>query len=466
MFRSARALTLLWTVFLSYGIQWVLARLLGRKRLAARFERVNRKNAERIASGFMRLGGVFIKLGQVLSVMGGFLPRAFGTALERLQDRVPPRPFSAVKGRLREALGEDALGRFQSFDEVPLAAASLAQVHRATTHDGREVAVKVLYPGIEKLIRRDLAVLRSVQPILRRLLPITRFDRVLEQLSAMLGRETDYSNERKNMERLREVFADRTDVVVPRVLDELTGGSVLTMTFEAGTKINDIAALEGAGLDRENVAKLLVDCYFTMLFRAQLFHADPHPGNFLVRRMESDASAATNGSGAPAKPCLVILDYGAVEHVTEALAEGMKQVVLGALMRDDAMVLLGLERMGFVAADGNRDFLASVGREYLGVLANVRIDDFSKLDREAVEKLSGFDQIRGKLREIMRNIEYPEGYFYVERTLVLLFGLVGQLAPRKGLPGLVGPMAAGAFLGAPRPAAAAAEATSPPGDAA
>ena len=128
MFRSARALLLFWTVFASYGIQWVLARVFGRRRLKARLERVHLKHADRIATGFVKLRGIFIKLGQVMSVLGGFLPRAYGNALEKLQDEVPPRRFSEIRGRLREALGDDALERFASFEHEPIAAASLAQV--------------------------------------------------------------------------------------------------------------------------------------------------------------------------------------------------------------------------------------------------------------------------------------------------------------------------------------------------
>ena len=418
-----------WTIFASYGIQWTLARVFGRRRLGKRLERVHRKNAERLASGFMRLRGVYIKLGQVLSVMGGFLPRAYGDALAQLQDQVPARPFAEIEGRLREALGDDPLGRFKSFNEEPIAAASLAQVHRATTQDGRDVAVKVLYPGIEALIRRDLGVLRSIAPVVTRLIVVNRLERVLDQLTAMLARETNYAHERQNMERIRRIIGNRNDVVIPTVIDELTNAGVLTMTFEAGTKISKHEELAEQGIDTEAVAKLLVECYFAMLFEERVFHADPHPGNFLVRP----------------GPELVVLDFGAVEEVTEPLAEGMKGVVLGAVTRDDDRILHGLERMGFVADDGDRELLKKVGRDYLKVLAHVRIDDFSKLDRETVEQLSGFQQVRGRLREVMRSVEYPEGYFYVERTLVLLFGLVGQLAPKMGLPGLVGPFAAKAF---------------------
>jgi ubiquinone biosynthesis protein len=431
--RSARALLLFWTIFASYGFGWVVARLRSEEERAAHWERVHRRNARRLAQGFMRLRGVFIKLGQVLSVLGGFLPKSFGAELEPLQDRVPSHPFREIEVRLIEAFGHAWVDRFESFELEPVAAASLAQVHRATLVDGREVAVKVLYPGVDELIRNDLAVLRSVEPIARRMFGLIHTGRVLAQLSEMLTHETNYANERRNIERMQRLFAGRDDVAVPQVIDDLCAGGVLTMSFEPGVKITDFEGLAAEGIDRERIAQLLVDCYFTMLFSERVFHADPHPGNFLVR--------ATKGKG----PVLVILDYGAVEEVSDSLANGMKTVVMGALAKDDEMILRGVETMGFVAEGGDRQLLGEVGRSYLKALADVRIEDFSRFDASTMRKLSGFDQTRGRLREIMRHVRYPDGFFYVERTLVLLFGLVGRLAPKTGLPGLVGPFAMRAF---------------------
>ncbi len=430
MLRPLRALALVLTILLSYGVHFLVAPLLGRGRAAKRLERVHEKNAERLFEGISRLRGPLIKLGQVLSVLGGFLPAAYSVTLARLQDDVPPRPFSEIEGRLQEALGKNALSKFASFEREPVAAASLAQVHRATSLDGQPLAVKVLYPGIEALIRSDVGVLRTVLPLIRLFLPIARFERVLDQLSSMLARETDYAHERRNIERLRAVFAHNDDVVIPDVVDELTAGGVLTMTFEEGTKITDFDEIDREGIDRAAVARLLVECYYAMLLEHRVFHADPHPGNFLVR------------SG----PTLVILDFGAVEDVTPALASGMRRIVIGGVTKNPDEVLQGLEEMGFVAPGGDRELLERVGREYLGALATVRIEDYSKIDRGAVEKLAGYQNVRGRLREIMKHVEYPEGYFYVERTLVLLFGLVGQLAPTLGLPGVAAPVAAKAML--------------------
>ncbi len=448
MLRCLYALLLFASLFLSYLGAWLWGRLESEERHAARMERVHLRNARRLADGFKRLRGVFIKLGQLLSVVGTFLPRAYGQVLQELQDRVPARPFDEIAARLSEAFGPSPLRHWKHFEPRPLAAGSLAQVHKAVLQDDRVVAVKIRYPGIETLIRYDLAVLRLVLPVIAKLVQVRHLGRIVDQIEAMLEREIDYAHERENVERIRRIFSGKKDVVVPEVIDEYTNAGVLTLSYETGTKLTDVAALQEQGIDGEAVAKLLIESYVSMLFEHRVFHADPHPGNFLVRP----------------GPELVILDYGAVEEVTDALAEGMKMVVLGAVTRDTDQILLGIERMGFVAEGGDRELLGRVGREYLKVLENVRIEDFSRIDRRAVEKLSGYQQARGQLREIMRSVQYPEGYFYVERMLVLLFGLVGQLAPQRGLPGLLLPHASKVFLpsfGAPSAGTAPANQPSP-----
>jgi ubiquinone biosynthesis protein len=257
-----------------------------------------------------------------------------------------------------------------------------------------------------------------------------RADRVLSQLGSMLRRETDYENEQRNIERMRAVLASRPDVIVPGVLPELSRAGVLTMTYETGARISDLLREPDPELDPADVARLITECYFTMLFEHRLLHADPHPGNFLVRP----------------GPCLVILDYGAVEAVSEPLVLGLQKVILGALTRNADQVLAGAEEMGFVAPGGDRELLRDMGRRYLEALAGMRISDFSSFDRAELHKLSGYGLLRGRLREVMRSVEYPEGYFYLERTLALLFGLVGQLEPTLGLPGVAAPVASRLML--------------------
>ncbi|MBN2192622.1 MAG: AarF/ABC1/UbiB kinase family protein [Polyangiaceae bacterium] len=425
MLRYLRAQWLIWSILAAYGAWWLFGRLVGRANRRGWLERLNTTSARRLARGFARLAGVYIKLGQILSVVATFLPRAYAEELELLQDQVPPQPFEAVRARLVEALGPEALERFAAFERHPVAAASLAQVHRATLLDGREVAVKVLYPGIERKIELDLAVVRSVTPLLKQLIPVTHLERVVEQLASLLAHETDYAHERANITRVRELFADDPAVLVPHVIEELSRGSVIVMSFERGARVNDRGALEAIGVDPTEVARLLVRVYVTMLMEHRVFHADPHPGNFLVRP----------------GPVLVILDYGAVETVSVDLTEGMKAIALGLATKQDTLVVQGLERMGFLAADGDHSLVADVAREYVSVLGEVDIADYGRLDARAIEQLVGFRQVRGRLRAIMRSITYPPGFFYVERALLLLFGLVAQLCPEQGLPGLVLPYA-------------------------
>ncbi len=430
MTRSVRAFLLIASVLTAYAFQWLLVKLTWGRCFAGRWAAVHERCARRLRIGFTELRGVFIKLGQVISVLGGFLPGQYRQALEKLQDQVPARPFGEVIGRLEEAFGPAAIERYATFERTPIAAASLAQVHKATLKDGREVAVKVLYPGIERLIARDLFVLGLFLPIISRVFPIARFDRVLAQLGAMLRRETDYQNERLNMDRIQGIFEHRSDVIVPVVVPELCRAGVLTMSFEGGRRIADVLREPTPDLDPREIARLITDCYFTMLFEHRVLHADPHPGNFLVRP----------------GPSLVILDYGAVEDVSEPLVRGLKTVILGALTRNSEQVLEGAEQMGFVAPGGDRELLREVGREYLKTLATLNVSDFSNFERTELHKLTGYALVRGRLREVMRSVEYPDGYFYLERTLALLFGLIGQLEPTRGLPGIAAPLASKMML--------------------
>jgi predicted unusual protein kinase regulating ubiquinone biosynthesis (AarF/ABC1/UbiB family) len=408
--------------------------------------RAHAANARRFADGCAELGGVFIKLGQVLGVVGTFLPNDYSRELERLQDQVPPRPFEGIRARLEEAFGPSALERFGSFEEVPLASASLAQVHRATTRDGRAVAVKVLHPGIEHTMRGDLRLIRALLPLVRGLLPLTHVERVLDELGRMVEREADFAAERANLERLRKALDGRAQVALPEVIPELTSAGVLTLTFEEGIKISDVEALGAAGIDTQSVAKLLVQTYLHLLLEKRVFHADPHPGNLFVRP----------------GPELVIVDFGAVEEVTDRLATGMRQALSGLMLRDDDAVLRGLEHMGFVAPHGDRPLLARVGREYMRILGSRDMRNLGAIDRELIQSL--YDHVRGQLREVMHGIEYPDGFFYVERTLVLLFGVVSRLAPSQGLAGLALPLAATVFARGARPLSVASVASAPPTD--
>ncbi len=423
--RLARALWVLFRICAAYAFQWALVRVFRRGEevpewLARRRARLDEKLAKLLLHAMLGLRGVYIKLGQVLSIMGGFLPRPYTKELEQLQDQVPPHPYSALQSTFRKSIGRDPEECFATVDRTPLAAASLGQVHVATTHDGRKVAVKFLYPGIRGVIAVDLRVIKLGLWIWNHVVPVQNFGVVYAALVDLLRRETDYLHEASCMERMAANFAAQADLVFPEVIRELTTKDILTMTFMEGVKITRFDLIEQLGLDRTAIATRLVESFYEQLFVHRLFHADPHPGNFLVQR--GDAGA----------PRIVILDFGAVCEVEENVTEGMIDVLQGFFEQRDDLVLRGFDRIGFVAEDADREMVERTVLIYFQKLLKVQAvtaGAFTRAAREDLEKLIDPELERQELRKLMRSIRYPDGWFYVERAVVLMFWLVGQIDP-------------------------------------
>jgi ubiquinone biosynthesis protein len=415
--RLVRALWVFGLIYASYMTQLGLGRLSRAAWIEARWPVLHRRNARRLYGGFVRLRGVYIKLGQVLSLMGNWLPRAYADELEGLQDEVPPQPFAIMERAFRRSFGRAPDEVFARFEREPLAAASLGQVHEATTHEGERVAVKMLYPNVQTIIAIDLRVLSWALVVYRRFVPVQQIERVHAQLADMLARETDYLNEARCIERMAASFAGDPDVLLPRVYPALSSRTVLTMSYMDGVKISRRADLERLGLDPVLVATKLVEVFYKQLFVDRFFHADPHPGNFFVQRGESGQVR------------LVILDLGSACELADPMADGMFDVIGGIVARDDRMVLRGIEAMGFVAANGDRALLERVARQYFEKLLHLRVEDFARITPAMARELDpGLE--RQELRQLMASIEYPLGWLYVERAIVIVFALSLQLAPR------------------------------------
>ncbi len=414
MFRFIRASFLFVRIFWSYGWLWVFTRLLGRKRMANTIRRTHTKNAKRLYRGFIRLRGVFIKVGQVLSVLGSFLPTEFIIELQGLQDQVEAQKFSVIKKTFLREHGKPPGELFESFAETPIAAASLGQVHRAKLLTGEDVAVKVLYPNVEAIIRTDLRVLRWVMNVWGRIVPVNNLNSIFRQLADVLGRETDYTLEASNLKAIKANFVDQPEFVFPDVYSELSSKGILVMSYIDAIKITDVAELEARGISRRAVAKMLVNSYYKQLLLDGLYHADPHPGNFLVRP----------------GPELVFLDFGAVEPVRDSLKRGMIMMLEGIIGQDDDKALVGIETMGFVAEDGNRKLLEKTVRHYFTKLVTLKVEDYGNMKVDQIVSKEEIRSVRGQMRELMRSVRYPDGYFYIERSLVLLFGLCAVLDPK------------------------------------
>jgi predicted unusual protein kinase regulating ubiquinone biosynthesis (AarF/ABC1/UbiB family) len=417
--RLLRATRVFLVIFLSYMWQLSWARLWPtRYATKLRWKKLHRRNARRMYRGFVSLRGVYIKLGQILSIMGTFLPREYTEELEGLQDDVPPASFAKIKRTFEDAFGKAPDQIYASFARTPIAAASLGQVHEARNAAGDKLAVKILYPNVATIIRIDVKVLGWAIQVYKTFVPIHQIERVHEQLTDMLSRETDLANEARCIARMAANFADDPDVVFPKVYPEWSSTTVMTMSFMEGVKIGKKDALKGLGLDPSDVATKLTKAFYKQLFVDRFFHADPHPGNFFVQR------------GPEGQVRIVVLDLGSATEVRANLADGMLDILTGMMTRKDDLVVKGIETMGFIAEGGDRALLERTTRKYFEKLLNLNITDFGKLSPDVAQQLADPDMRRDELRELMKSIAYPEGWFYVERAVVIMFGLSAQLAPK------------------------------------
>ncbi|MBP1728292.1 MAG: ubiquinone biosynthesis protein UbiB [Deltaproteobacteria bacterium] len=232
---------------------------------------------------FEELGLTFIKFGQVLAMRRDLLPDAYIDELELLHDQLPAMSMNMVRARIEFELGNSLNNLFSEFNETPLATATIAQVHKATLHDGRHVAVKVQRPGLERIISKDIAALEylitlaeGIAPRLRALdLPV-----VLQELADSLNRETDFGREARSIVLFRAALANIPDLWIPDVVEECSSGVVLTMDYSDGERVDSYAILHPEAMPK--AIDTLVKLMLQTIFEEGLFHADPHPGNVFV----------------------------------------------------------------------------------------------------------------------------------------------------------------------------------------
>jgi len=241
--------------------------------------------AEELAADLEQMGPTYVKLGQLLSTRVDLLPPAYTEALTRLQDEVDPFPYDEVKTIVEEELGVSISNAFTSFDEKPLAAASLGQVHRATLRSGREVVVKVQRPGIRETVRDDMEALAQLADFADRHTDVGRrygFGQLLSQFRRSLAGELDYQREAANLIRMRQLTADHPHLLVPEPVPDYTSSRVLTMDFVPGRKVTDVGPLGLLDVDGEPLVRDLFSAYLHMILVDGFLHADPHPGNVLL----------------------------------------------------------------------------------------------------------------------------------------------------------------------------------------
>ena len=240
---------------------------------------------QRVRRTLERLGPTFAKIGQILSVRRDIVPETFADELAKLQDEMDPFPYADARAEIEAAFGQTLEQLFAEFEETPAAAASIGQVHMAVLHDGSQVAVKVQRPGIREIIEADLDILRTQA---RRIHGRTDLGRrvdvvaLVDEFARVLHEECDYVNEAENAERLREAFSDDPTVHFPAVYWDLTSATVLTLERIHGVPFNRLAELDARGIDRHEIARRGISCYYEQIFIHGFYHADPHPGNLFA----------------------------------------------------------------------------------------------------------------------------------------------------------------------------------------
>ncbi|MFN6560141.1 MAG: ABC1 kinase family protein [Nostoc sp. ChiSLP01] len=289
-----------------------------------------------IRNTLLDLGPTFIKVGQLFSTRADIFPVEYVEELAKLQDKVPAFSYEQVESIIQQELGKKIPELFQNFEPIPLAAASLGQVHKAVLHSGEAVVVKVQRPGLKKLFEIDLQILKG----------ITRYFQnhpkwgkgrdwlgIYEECCRILWEEIDYLNEGRNADTFRRNFRGYDWVKVPKVYWRFTTSRVLTLEYVPGIKISQYEALEAAGLDRKTIARQGAQAYLLQLLNSGFFHADPHPGNIAI-----------SPDGA-----LIFYDFGMMGQIKSNIREGLMQTLFGIAQKDGDRVVQSLIDLGAIA---------------------------------------------------------------------------------------------------------------------
>ena len=359
-----------------------------------------------IRESFLDLGPTFIKLGQLFSTRADLFPTEYVQELSKLQDRVPAFSYQLVKETIEADFGKPVDKLFASFDPIPLAAASLGQVHRAKIHRGDEVVVKVQRPGLKQLFTIDLAILRQIAGYFQNHREWGKnrdWIGIYDECCRILWEETDYLLEGRNADTFRRNFKGEDWVRVPRVYWKYATPKVLTLEYMPGIKISHYEAIEAAGLDRKVLARLGAKAYLQQILNGGFFHADPHPGNLAV-----------NHDGA-----LIFYDFGMMGKIESNIREGLMDTLVGVAQKNSDKVVKSLINLGALVPTGD---MSSVRRSIQFMLDNFMDKPFEE---------QSVDAIGEDLYEIAygQPFRFPATFTFVMRAFSTLEGVGKGLDP-------------------------------------
>lgn len=378
-----------------------------------------RKQAVWIRETLLDLGPTFIKVGQLFSTRADLFPAEYVEELSKLQDRVPAFSYEIVERIIEKDFGRTIPELFCSFDPVPLAAASLGQVHRAQLQAGEEVVVKIQRPGLKKLFDIDLRILKGIAHYFQnhpKWGPGRDWLGIYEECCKILYEEIDYLNEGRNADQFRRNFRDQEWVYVPRVFWRYATPRVLTLEYVPGLKISNYDAIDAAGIDRKRIAQLSAKAYLYQLLTDGFFHADPHPGNLAV---SSDGK-------------LIFYDFGMMGQITTITREKLLKTFFGFAQKDANKVIASLIDLGALLPV---DDMGPIRRSIQYMLDNFMGQPF---DKQSVA------QIGDDLFEIAYDqpFRFPATFTFVMRAFSTLEGVGRGLDPTFNFMEVAEPFAA------------------------
>ncbi len=426
--RKRKAYTTAFIVFFSYFFLNLKSRIFGKKYKERQIIRLHRKNAIRVKNRVQELQGLFIKFGQMISILSNVLPHEFRAPLEELQDHIPPKPYKEIEETILEQTGKKPEDIFESFEKEPIAAASIGQVHRAK-YKGRDIVIKIQHRNIEKIARADLTILKNLVKLHAFFMDMKGLDQMYLQVKQMIEEELDYRQEATSMQIIKKNIGTENElrVVIPEVYEEFSSSKILVAEYCPGINMGHLDEIREMGIDMDDLAARLTRLFCKMVLIDGFYHADPHPGNILVNK----------------KGEIILLDFGAVSHLGPEMKKAIPELIEAVVKNDTESIVEAMKNMGFIAP-GQEAFeyaekLIDIFKRFLQ--EEVELDGLNFQNVKLNSGIGSFTKILKEvdLREISGTIQIPKDYILLYRTIILLMGNSFQLSPNLDLLGIVKP---------------------------